>query len=266
MAESADGMATLTTHYDFASKPAIILTLPSFLREVSGIALTKDGRLFAHNDERGAVYRIDPATGKMIKQFAVGERRLQEDLEDIAIVGDTFYLVSSKGDLFAFREGRGKENVPYMAHKTGLTAKNDVEGLCYDPETGCLLLACKADPGVDLVDARAVYAFDLRTRKLLPRPRFLIDLKDLKKRFGLKEFMPSGIARHPATGNFFVISSVGNSLIELSPGGKVLSYTGLPKKYHEQPEGIVIDKDGRLLIANEGPRKGTIVVYKAGKK
>ena len=35
----------------------------------------------------------------MVKQFAVGEHRLREDFEDVAIVGDTFYLVNSRGTL-----------------------------------------------------------------------------------------------------------------------------------------------------------------------
>ncbi len=144
---------------------------------------------------------------------------------------------------------------------TGLSARNDVEGLCYDPSTDCLLLACKAWPGRDSGKTRAVYAFDLKTGKLLGAPRFLLDLDDLKKRFALKEFRPSGIALHPATGNFFVTSAAGNSIIELSPGGKALSCADLPKKYHEQPEGIAFDGKGSLYIANEGPGRGTIVVY-----
>ncbi len=247
--------------FDFASRPSGSLPLPSGLREVSGIALSPDGRLFAHNDERGTVYQVDRASGRMIKQFAVGERRLREDFEDIAIVGDTFYLVNSKGDLFSFREGADRENVPYTRHRTGLTGVNDVEGLCYDPDTGCLLLACKADPGTDSAGTRAVYAFDLRTFALLPRPRFVISIDELTTRFGLKDFRPSGIARHPGSGHFHLISSIGNSVIELSPAGAILSCASLPKRFHEQPEGIVFAGDGALLIANEGARRGKIIVY-----
>lgn len=247
--------------FDFAATPSGSLPLPSGLREVSGIALSPDGRLFAHNDERGTVYQVDPASGKMIKQFAVGERRLQEDFEDIAIVGDTFYLVNSKGDLFSFREGADRENVPYARHRTGLTGANDVEGLCYDPETRSLLLACKANPGTDSARTRAVYAFDLRTSALLSRPRFVISLDELNARFGLKDFRPSGIARHPESGHFHLISSAGNSIIELSPSGAILSCATLPKRFHEQPEGIVFGRNGALLIANEGARRGKIIVY-----
>ncbi len=247
--------------YPFSERPATVLSLPSVLREVSGITISGDGRLFGHNDERGAIFQIDPGTGKMIRQFAVGERRLQKDFEDIEVVGDTFYLVSSVGDLFAFREGRDKENVPFVLRPTGLTARSDVEGLCFDPLTGCLLLACKAWPGRDSGKTRAVYAFNLKSGKLVKTPRFLIDLVELKKRFALKEFRPSGIARHPKSGNFFVISAVGNSILELTPAGKILAYASLPKKYHEQPEGIAFDAKGVLYIANEGARKGTIVTY-----
>jgi len=261
--------------YRLASKPARVLTLPSSLREVSGLTLSGDGRLFAHNDERGTVYQIDRSDGGMIKQFAVGKLRLREDLEGITIVGDTFYFASSKGDLFQFTEGGTRENVPFVQFKTALNAGNDVEGICYDPETETLLMACKDEPELRSSrtgaagraqmtgKVRTIYSFDLKTKILHPEPRFLIDLVVLKNQYGVKKFRPSGIARHPVSGNYFLISAVGNSIIELSPDGGLLSYEHLKKKYHTQPEGIAFDANGTLYIANEGKKKGTIVVYRS---
>lgn len=245
-------------------KPPASLPLHSGLREVSGIAITSDGRLLAHNDERGTVYEVDRVTGRMLRQFAVGERRLREDFEDIALAADSIWLVNSSGELFSFVEGADRENVSFTRYSTGLSAKNDVEGLCYDPATDALLLACKARPGVDSAGVRAVYAFDLPTRTLLPDPRYLIDLGELRRRFGAKEFRPAGIARHPDTGHFLLISAVGNSIVELAPEGRVLAFADLPKKYHEQPEGIAIDSAGTLLIASEGARRGRIAVIPPG--
>lgn len=247
--------------YGFHGKPRSVLNLPSSLGEISGIAFSNDGRLFAHDDEQGTVYQLDPASGSVIKRFKIGDHVLRKDLEDIAIVGDTMYLISSNGELFSFREGGAGEHVRFMKYTTGLTTKNNVEGLCYDPDTGCLLLACKSSPGKGLTGRRAVYSFELKTGKLQPAPRFTIDLRELRDRYGLMEFMPSGIARHPGSGNFFIISAIGNSILELSPAGEVLSYAGLPKKYHEQPEGIAFDGRGSLFIANEHPYRGKLVVY-----
>jgi uncharacterized protein YjiK len=256
------------SRYDFPGKPALTLNLPPSLREVSGLAISADGRIFAHNDERGTVYQVDPSNGNMLKQFAVGERRLRGDFEDIALVGDTFYFASSGGSLFKFREGRDRENVEYVEFVTPLRPENNVEGLCHDPETGGLLMACKESPrigggnGGAPESVRAVYAFDLERGSLTASPRFRIDLRILKTRFGLKDFRPSGIARHPLTGNFFVISALGNSIVELSPAGAIVSCAHLNKRYNSQPEGIAFDSEGTLYIANEGKKRGTIVVYR----
>jgi len=269
---SGVGFAQGLDIYGLASKPASSVTLPSPLREISGISVSPGGRIFAHNDERGLIFEVDPGDGRIGKQFAVGARTLRGDFEDICVVGDTLYLVRSDGRLYQFPEGRDRENVPAVSFGTPLNRSNNVEGLCYDPATGSLLLACKESPwiggrppagnGAGTGRTRAVYAFDLKTKKLRGEARFLIDVEDLKEKSGVKNFRPSGIARHPVTGNFFVISGPGNSIIELSPRGKLLSVDHLSKRYNEQPEGIAFDAKGNLLIANEGKRKGSIVVYR----
>src|SRR5437016_9266243 len=59
--------------------------LPRQLREISGLALTTDGRVLAHGDEDGEVWEIDYRRGVLVKQFSLGERRLKGDFEGIAI-------------------------------------------------------------------------------------------------------------------------------------------------------------------------------------
>lgn len=241
-------------------KIARTMPLHSDLREVSGIAYA-EGRLFAHNDERGTIFQIDTATGEIVKQFAVGERRLRDDFEDMAVAEGTFYLIASDGKLYSFSEGDDRTNVPETLHETGLERKNDVEGLCYDPPTNSLLIACKGDPGKGLGKVKAVWSWSLKTGAVDSTPRFTIDLKELKDRFKIKDFQPSGIARNPLTGNFFLISAAAHSIIEIEPGGKVVSSSHLDKKQHTQPEGITFDEAGALWIANEGLRKGSITIY-----
>lgn len=246
--------------YDLAAAPGTTLRLPPALREISGISFA-GGRLFGHDDERGTVYEIDTVDGTIIRRFDLGERRLRGDFEDIAAAGDSLWIVDSRGDLYLFGEGPDGGSVPFEKIGTGLAARNDVEGLCFDPASGSLLLACKEHPGVDSARVRAIHAFDPEKRTLSPGPRFLIDLDELGRRFGVKDFRPSGIARHPATGGFFVISAVGNTILELSPAGEVLGCAGLPEKHHAQPEGLSFDGRGRLFISNEGPDRGTILIY-----
>ena len=90
------------------------------------------------------------------------------------------------------------------------------------------------------------------------KPRFLIDLSEIKKTFN-----PSGIERSPITGTFFIIAANGNAIIEISKEGKLIAEKKLPPVVHEQPEGITFTPDKSLLISNEGDfTRGSIVIHK----
>jgi hypothetical protein len=110
---------------DLASSPASKVSLPTELHEISGLAVTADGRVFAHGDEDGTVYQLDPRSGRVTKRFAlaatgddpdlgkkVRDGRLTGDFEDIAIAGDRFFLISSNGVLLEFAEGEDGGSVP----------------------------------------------------------------------------------------------------------------------------------------------------------
>jgi len=155
------------------------LKVETSLREISGLALSKNGRLFAHNDERAVIYEINPSTGESIKYFYLGILIKRGDFEDIEIVGDDFYLVTSEGLIYKFKEGKNEEKVEYIVLKTGLNKKNNVEGLCYDPTNNSLLLALKGNPinGINKKDYKVVMSFSLDTKKLIPQPRFLLKRK-----------------------------------------------------------------------------------------
>src|SRR3954462_5238642 len=73
--------------------------LPDTLHEISGLAALPDGRLFAHDDEHGVIYEIDPAEGELKKSFALGDPPLRGDFEGIAIADRDFYLMTSDGIL-----------------------------------------------------------------------------------------------------------------------------------------------------------------------
>jgi hypothetical protein len=158
------------------------VTLPKELKEISGLAMTQDGRLFAHNDENSVIYQIDYRNGTILKSFVVGKKKSKkEDFEGLAIVENTFFMVTSEGILFEFKEGEDGKNVKHKTHKTWLSSKYDVEGLCYDSETHALLLACKGYAGKGYSDERAVYVFSLNTKKLEKEPRLLLPKKVFKE-------------------------------------------------------------------------------------
>ena len=244
--------------YNFEPEESLRIKLPGELQEISGLTMTDDGRLFGHNDEKGFVYQIDYTNGDIVKKFSLGKKYEREDFEDIAYANNKFYMVSSKGNIYEFEEGNDGESVTYNILETDLKSKYDVEGLCYDPVTNSLLLACKGYPGKDFKKQKAVYSFSLDEMKLEKEPRFLIDLSEIKKTFN-----PSGIERSPNTGTFFIIAANGNAIIEISKEGKLIDMKILPPVIHEQPEGITFAPDKSLIISDEGDfTRGSIVIHK----
>jgi uncharacterized protein YjiK len=254
--------------YDFSSKKIAQYKLPHELREASGLCLTKDGRLLCHNDEQGAVYNVDYRTGKILSRFYLGKFLIyRDDLEGIAAKGDTIFMSNSSGTILRFLPGKDGEKVPFEKFKTPLSARNDVEGLVYDPVTDCLLLACKGEASVDYknplpADQKAVYAFSLKTYKLQPKPRFLISTLKITATTHEKEFCPSSIERDPRTGHFFMLAARGNAIVEMEANGTLIGASSLPNSVNPQPEGLAIMPDGTIVICNEGRGKaGRLCVY-----
>jgi hypothetical protein len=66
---------------DSSAAPLARWVLPPQLLEISGLALTADGNLLAHNDEHPLISVIDPRRGVVLKQFSFGERGLRGDFE-----------------------------------------------------------------------------------------------------------------------------------------------------------------------------------------
>jgi len=154
-------------------------------------------------------------------------------------------------------------------YKTALDEGNDTEGLCYEAKKERLLVLCKEDPGKKLKGQRAIYAWDLKKKKLSKKPVHTIDenaIETLLDKQGIKtknfHFKPSGLAVHPFTGDIYVISSVGKVLVVLNRKNGIKSVTRLNENVFEQPEGICFMKNGDLLISNEGKKKkGNILLF-----
>jgi uncharacterized protein YjiK len=261
MAQQSDSNIGTLHNYSFSDKDSRTITLPKKLNEISGLTVTADDRLFSHNDEVGAVYEVDISTGKIINEFYLGKKKLKKDFEGIALVNDSLFLVTSSGVLYKFSYSDHEKNIDYKKFKTFLSAKFNVEGLCYDKATNSLLLACKEYAGKDLAEYKAIYAFDLSRYKLQKEPRFLINLDSLKNKFNINNFSPTGIEVHPKSGNIFVLSSHEKAIVELSSNGELLNAVKLKSKNHRQPEGISFLSDLSLLISDEGKGEKAKVTF-----
>lgn len=236
--------------------------LPQELREISGLALTKDGRVLAHGDETGTVWEIDYRKGVLIKQFALGDRPVKGDFEGIAIAHDMVFMLASNGKLYEFKEGATGDHVAFKIHDTGLKAQCEFEGVAFDPTIDALLLACKHvhDKQIknDIVIYRWAFAGDSASRLT----QMVVPVDSALAANGWSKLNPSDITIDPLTGNYVLVASLQQALLSITPAGTLVFARKLPPG-HTQPEGVAITKDGLLLVSDEGGRGlGTITVYK----
>lgn len=241
--------------YDIDSKSNQMIYLPKELKEISGLSYAGNGILFMHNDEKGIVYKFDLKKQKVILEYELGEKHIKKDFEDIAFLKDSVYMITSDGVLYKFSLNDGKDEIPFEELKSGLDKKNNIEGLCFDPQTNAFLLACKDYPGKGYKDFKAVYEFDILNKKLKPKPRFLVSLKQLKHEYDIKDFSPSGIELHKESGHFFLISASPEVIIELDAKGNLINAKKFNDKIHKQPEGIAFLGNNSLVISDEAKDK-----------
>jgi uncharacterized protein YjiK len=227
--------------------------LPNRLREISGMALTADGRLFAHNDERGAIYELNADTGAPIKSFALGEA--MGDFEGLAITpAGIFWIVTSQGQVLSFREGADGETVQYETFDTGLGAACEIEGLAYLAAEDSLIVACKQNNAREQRDRVSLYLWSAERGA-----RAWLDLSeaDIAGAAGERQFRPSSVEVDPATGRILVLSARDAVLAELTSEGALVTARELEGQ-HRQPESMVVLPNGAILIADEaGDRDGT---------
>lgn len=241
---------TILSGYDF-ERETQGNGLPGRLDEISGLAFTEGGRLFAHDDERGRVHEIDPRTGEVGKRFDLGPEVVRGDFEGIAIAGNRFFLVTSVGLLYEFREGDDGGTVEHRVTDTGVGRSCEVEGLDHDPFDDALLMACKVvtpDRG-DIVVHRI--ALD-PARDPIPSLRLP---KAALVQHGLEpEFDPSALVVHPS-GTYLLLAGRQQALIEVDRAGNIVAGVAISRDRHRQAEGLEIGPDLTLHIADERNRQ-----------
>ncbi|MFN8571572.1 MAG: SdiA-regulated domain-containing protein [Gemmatimonadaceae bacterium] len=240
--------------------------LPRHLTEVSGLAVAPDGRVFAHNDERGIVSEIDPCTGRVVKSFSLGAPALHADLEGLAIVGDQFFLITSTGALLQFKEGANNASVPFTTTDTGLGRACELEGLAYEPADRSLLVGCKQPRQATRHPSLTLMRWSLERRAPASPDRITVPLASLGTT-GSNGFRTSAVERDELTGHYLVIAGPERLLAEVTSAGEVLATIRLRHEWHRQPEGITLLGDSVLVIADEGGNgRGTVTCYRrAGK-
>jgi len=253
--------------FDLA-RPARRLELPAALREVSGLAVTADGKLLAHDDESAVVRELDPATGGIVRSFALvrdGKRGkpLPGDFEGIAVAGGTVYLTTSDGILLEAplpTGAAGDAPVTARVTDTGLGSLCEIEGLAADPSDGSLLFACKKPLRKDLKPFVTLLRWSLARHA--PAGLIRISLAPVAGPLGEDGFRPSDLCRDAATGHLLIVASHQRAVAEVTADGTVVAVRRLAKG-HPQAEGIALLPDGSLAVADEGGRgAGLLTLYR----
>ena len=259
--------------YDFEN-PTASFILDKELEEISGLSFdSTENILFAVNDEKGKFYRLSASSGSII-----GESRFDKkgDYEGIELIGNQIVINNSRGDIY-LTDLNGEETV---VQHTALNKKNNVEGICVDPNDGLLLIACKGDPWHSNAD-KVILKYDLTIGVLDSLPFLEIYVKDLQeyvdssyKDFMMKRaiqrrlsnFSPSGVAVDKVTNDIYVLTARGSILVVYNEEKKIKDIIHLNELNIPQPEGICFDNKNNLYIATEANNHGgagKIYKYKA---
>ena len=224
------------------------------LQESSGLATTGDHRLLAHDDEVGVVFEIDYREGLIVKEFQLADMAnpVADDFEGIAVADGRIYLVTSSGRLYECPEGAARESVLFRVYATGVGRDCEIEGLAYDVGGRELLLMCKDARSEGLAGRLAIHRWSIDEKRLAADSPTVIPVRDFARRIASNRFQPSGIERHPVSGNYFVIAARQGAIAEVTPAGEVLAARRFTAGWHRQVEGIAFAADGALIVADEG--------------
>jgi hypothetical protein len=242
---------------DSAAAPLARWVLPPQLLEISGMALTANGHLLAHNDENAVISVIDPRRGVVVKQFTFGERGLRGDFEGIAVAGGEIFLLVSNGKIYRFREGEDGAKVPHTIIDTKLGKECEFEGIAVDA-AGVIILSCKNLGKGAPKNQMVFYRFNPKTAQASP---LVIPYADAIGTNGWKQLNPSDMTLEPSTKNYVVIAAQEKALIEVTPDGRVVRTGPLPDQ-PRQAEGVAIG-DGIIYVSDEGSTEpATVSLYR----
>ncbi|MDF2447601.1 MAG: hypothetical protein K0R26_105 [Bacteroidota bacterium] len=257
----------LNSGYDF-SKPVLQVILPGSLHEISGLTIVDNTTIACIQDENGIVFFYDIEQRKIKNQFIFGANG---DYEGITLVDKTLYILRSDGAIFEINDFQSPQ--PSVKTYTPQVPSENNEGLCYDPESNRLLIGAKGKINKDpeYKDHRFIYAFNLKLKKLEPKPVFIFNVSDINitsKLNGTKmptrtnkkgvvfetgfKLNTSEIAIHPSSKQLYVLSASDHCLFIFNMNGKLEETKQLDPNMFNKPEGLSFFSNADLIISNEG--------------
>lgn len=231
--------------------------MPEELEEISGISYLSKDRMACIQDEEGIIFIFNLDTDLVDKKINFGKAG---DYEGMAVVDSTAYVLESSGILHVIERytqpAFGVETI-----KTPFSGKNNLESLTADTLNNRLLITVK-DVDPNSKDYKGIYAFDLDSRKVFPKPVYKIsfddpifkNIKSGKDKGNSGKFYPSDIALNPINGDIYILEGKNPRLLIMDKNGKLIRIHQLNKESFPQPEGITFAPDGTLFISNEGKK------------
>lgn len=256
--------------YDL-KKPKRSWELPSSLKEVSGNTWVDKNHVLLIDDGHSNLFLFEIKDKELLLNKTIPfqeDKKSKLDIEGVTIVNDIVYALGSNGILFKITDWNVDPSVKKI--NTSLTSKNNTEGLCYDPVTNHLLIACKEDSGIKGADksTKAVYQFDLASEKIVKEPILIFDKKTFEKLAGQKiAFNPSAIAVHPVSDNIHLLSTRDTKCMAVfNRSGTLISFQFIDENLIPQPEGLCFSSDGKMYISSEGKAGEPGKLFEFGKK
>lgn len=235
-----------------AAEPPTAFRLPEALREVSGLALRPDGRLYAVADEVGHIFALHPETGTSDLVAQVGNPVVWDDFEGIATHGNVLWLTNSDGRLYTLRLDEASEP---LIEDTGFGARCEIEGLSYHLQARYLYFACKTPRQARYEAHLSLFAWSPGEGPM-PQADVVVALAEVNDD---KKLHPSGVTVL-ADGSFLIIAAKERRWVHISDRGQPIGRGKLDKQDHPQAEGIAL-RDDAIFIADEGKRRGRLQRY-----
>ncbi len=228
--------------YDFSSGEKIYLL--NKLEEVSGIAFVpgSDSMLMAINDEVGRMYPVNINQPKLAMEgikFSGGG-----DYEDIAFFAGKWRILRSNGAIHT----SGGDTANTAVEPIKLLPGGEYEGMAAAGDT--LFVICKECPANDETGS-TVYKITANGDSLILQGTITFNSGEMLKG-KQKKFLASALAKHPVTGEWYILSHLRGGLLITGPEFQTKQFIPFLRSRFLQPEGIAFASNGDLLISSEG--------------
>jgi hypothetical protein len=234
------------SEYDLQSP--IVHKMDPKLAEISGIAFQpgNDNNLYAIEDEHANFYRLS-ADGKIEGKTDFGKKG---DYEDVAITESAAYVLRSDGTILR-SDIRGNPEEIASTEAQDILPGGEYEGMTVGSDNSLVVL-CKDCKIKGSKGKLILYKISIEpSGDLKAGEPTLVTIGEEQKKDTKTKFAPSGVARSPVNGHWYIISSVNKLLIVLNPDFSSPVTYNLNPKIFPQPEGICFDSKGTLFISNE---------------